>query len=85
MQLTAPTARSLGVKDVYNPEQNIRWWTKYISKLIDKYSWDIPLALAAYNAGPWNVSKYWNKIPPFKETQSYVKKIMKMYNAINLV
>lgn len=82
MQLTAETAKSLWVNDVYNPEQNIKWGTKYISKLIKKYMWNIPLALAAYNAGPWNVSKYWNKIPPFKETKNYVKNIMHMYNTI---
>jgi soluble lytic murein transglycosylase-like protein len=81
MQLTPSTARSLGV-DFKDPEQNIKWGVKYIGQLLNKYSWNIPLALAAYNAGPWNVKKYGNKIPPFKETKKYVKDIMDTYNSL---
>lgn len=88
MQLTPITIKeiertwNIKVKDVYNPEQNIMWGVKYISQLIKQFSWNIRIALAAYNAGPWNVRKYWNTIPPFKETKNYVKKIMNMYNTI---
>ena len=88
MQLTPITIKeiertwNIKVKDVYNPEQNIMWGVKYISQLIKQFSWNIRIALAAYNAGPWNVRKYWNTIPPFKETKTYVKKIMNMYNTI---
>lgn len=88
MQLTPITIKEIErtskikIKNVYNPEENIRWGVKYISQLIKEFSWDIRIALAAYNAGPWNVKKHWNKIPPFKQTINYVKNIMRMYNII---
>lgn len=78
MQLKPSTAKSLGV-NINDPEQNIKWGIKYMGQLLNKYNWDIPLALAAYNAGPWNVQ---NKIPPFRETKKYVKYIMDTYNSL---
>ena len=64
-----------GVIDPFNPAENIRAGVKYLRMLLDKYNNNEQLALAAYNAGPTAVDKYGNKVPPYRETQSYVKRI----------
>jgi Transglycosylase SLT domain len=82
MQLMPPTARRFGVTDIYDPQQNIDAGIKYMRWLLDKFDGDVRLALAGYNAGEGAVMKYGNQIPPYNETQEYVRRITNRYNSI---
>jgi soluble lytic murein transglycosylase-like protein len=74
MQLMPATARELGVSNPFHPAENIRGGVTYLARLLARYDQRLELALAAYNAGPGAVEKY-GAVPPFRETQSYVRKI----------
>ena len=78
MQLMPATAQALGVEDIFNPKQNISGGVRYFKKLVTQFDGDVELALAAYNAGSRNV-RHFQGIPPFKATQSYIKKVFKYY------
>lgn len=83
MQLMPGTAQGLGVTNAYDPEQNIQGGTKYLKGLMDRFDNNKSLALAAYNAGPNAVKKY-GGIPPYQETQNYVKSVLARYDKIKM-
>lgn len=79
MQLMPGTAAGLGVKNSFDPSQNIEGGAKYLKGLLQKYQ-SVPLAVAAYNAGPGAVDKY-KGVPPYAETTRYVQKVLNSYQA----
>lgn len=83
MQLMPSTAQGLGVTNAYDAEQNIEGGTKYLKGLLDRFGNDKSLALAAYNAGPNAVKKY-GGIPPYAETQNYVKSVLSKYDRMKV-
>ncbi|TWI75532.1 soluble lytic murein transglycosylase [Desulfobotulus alkaliphilus] len=75
MQLMPSTSRELGVRDPFNPRENIMAGTRYLRMMLDMFEEDVELALAAYNAGPSTVKRY-GGVPPFSETLNYIKRVL---------
>ncbi len=80
MQLMPGTAARFGVKNIFDPRQNIEGGTRYIRFLLDMFDGDVGLTLAGYNAGEGAVLKYGRRVPPYSETQEYVRRISERYN-----
>lgn len=78
MQVMPENLKAFQISDPFNPKQNIIGGARYFRSLIDRFDGKLPLALAAYNAGPTKVDRY-RDIPPIKETEDYVKKVMKYF------
>lgn len=78
MQLMPQTAKALKVRDPFEPEENIRAGSRYLRYLFDRFGPDLPLVLAGYNAGPNAVKKY-GRVPPYAETQTYVRKVQRYH------
>ena len=81
MQLMPATAADLKVEDSFHPEKNIEGGARYLRYLLNTYNGDLTLALAAYNAGERAVAKYNYNVPPYRETQNYVKRVFSFYNS----
>jgi len=84
MQLMPQTAARFGVKNMFDPRENVLGGSRYLRWLLDRFSGDVRLALAGYNAGEGSVEFYGNRIPPFLETQNYVRTIYARYSGIHL-
>jgi soluble lytic murein transglycosylase-like protein len=82
MQLMPATARLYGVRNVFDPEQNVRAASQYLRDLTDRYQNDLELVLAAYNAGPTAVDLSGGKIPPLRETLDYVPRVLRIYSRL---
>lgn len=80
MQLLPETAARLGVKDVFDPKENIDAGTRYLRELLQLYNNDVTLTLAAYNAGPERIQQY-GRVPPFAETIGYVRRVRRTYES----
>lgn len=82
MQLMPATARRFEVTDRYDPEQNLRGGTRYLRMLLDAFGHDLALALAAYNAGEGAVRRHALRVPPYRETTSYVEAVLHRYRIL---
>jgi len=79
MQIMPENIKNLKIKDPFDPRENIMGGTRYLKQMIDRFNGKLPLALAAYNAGP-NIVERYQRIPPYAETENYVEAVMKYYS-----
>ncbi len=82
MQLQPATAKRYGVKNIYDPGENVRAGAHYLSDLLTRFNSNLELALAAYNAGEEAVERYGRHVPPYRETLAYVPSVMKVYQRL---
>jgi soluble lytic murein transglycosylase-like protein len=82
MQLQPATAKRYGVKNIYDPGENVRAGAHYLSDLLARFDSNLELALAAYNAGEEAVERYGRHVPPYRETLAYVPSVMKVYQRL---
>jgi soluble lytic murein transglycosylase-like protein len=82
MQLMPENIKTLKIKNPFDPRENVMGGARYLKQLINRFGGKLPLALAAYNAGPGVVEQY-QRIPPFKETENFVHEVMKYYAFLN--
>ena len=81
MQIMPENIKPLNIKDPFDPRENIMGGTRYLKQMIDRFKGKLPLALAAYNAGP-NIVERYQRIPPYTETEDYVEAVMKYYSIL---
>jgi soluble lytic murein transglycosylase-like protein len=84
MQLMPENIKTLKIKNPFDPRENVMGGTRYLKQLINRFNGKLPLALAAYNAGPGVVEKY-QRIPPYEETENFVKQVMEYYSIFNKI
>jgi soluble lytic murein transglycosylase-like protein len=84
MQIMPENIRRLEIKDPFDPKDNVMGGARYLKQLINRFNGKLHLALAAYNAGPGVVEKY-QRIPPFQETENFVKQVMEYYSIFNKI
>ena len=82
MQIMPENLSALNINDPFNPRENIMGGSWYLKTLLTRFDGQLPLALAAYNAGPTAVGKY-RRIPPYSETKNYVNKVMTLYHQLS--
>ena len=81
MQLMPENIKAMNISDPFDPMENIFGGTRYFREMLDRFDGELPLSLAAYNAGPTAVERYNYSIPPYKETEAYVERVLKFYYA----
>ncbi|MFZ1200789.1 MAG: lytic transglycosylase domain-containing protein, partial [Desulfobacterales bacterium] len=81
MQIMPANIKALNISNPFDPLENILGGARYLREMLDRFDGHLPLSLAAYNAGPTAVERYNNQVPPYKETEEYVKRVLKYYSS----